>query len=510
MAALASLAALVSGDTQARAVYCHQPAKLAVFEAHFETGRGDLTLFGVPDEQAGRVRHAVASPGGLSFLLFGDFQAPVVGLDRFRPEDRPPLLLPFVAWRVMVGLGCFFLAVTELACFYQWRGTLFRRRWLLWVFVFAVLPAVVANQAGWAAAEVGRQPWIVQPPVPRDASGALARGDDGLVQYEEGLGLRASDSVSPVLAAGQVQGSMATFGLIYALLFALWITSLNDEIREGPARAEPGGARSGGRGFLAAAARRPAHERSLTQIRAVSIEFRSRRESPAWPAAWDVGFSAGSLLAALLFGVAVGNLMRGVPLTAAGEYHGSPAGQLDSYSLLVGALSVSLFAMHGTIYLHLKTEGELQRRVHRWMWRSFGIFLVIFMLIAIHTLVSVPRATAQLERFPVLWIIPVLNVLAIANIPRAIFNERPGRAFLSSVCTVVGLVFLLGAALFPSPAPSDPSPEHSLTLWNSASSPTTHRIMLLIAILGMSAVLFYTTLVYWTFHGKVQMDEHSY
>jgi len=245
-------------------------------------------------------------------------------------------------------------------------------------------------------------------------------------------------------------------------------------------------------------------------FRAVSIEFRSKRESRFWRAAWDAGFSAGSLLAALLFGVAVGNLMRGVPLTAAGEYHGDLFQQLDPYPLLVGALAVALFAMHGTIYLYLKTEGDLQRRVHRWMWRNFGLFLVVFMLTTIYTLVAVPSATAQLERFPVLWIIPVLTVLAIANIPRAIFNEQPGRAFASSVCTVVGLVFLLGAALFPNLVPSSPHPERSLSIWNAASSPTTHRIMLLIALLGMPAVLSYTALVYWTFRGKVRMDEHSY
>jgi cytochrome d ubiquinol oxidase subunit I len=267
MAALASLAALVTGHVQARNVYENQPAKLAGFEGHFETGRGDLTLIGVPDEAAGSVRHAVAIPGGLSFLLFDDFETPVVGLDRFRPEDRPPLLIPFAAWRMMVGLGTFFIALTLLACFYQWRGTLFRQRWLLWIFVFAVLGAVAANQAGWAAAEVGRQPWIVHPPVPRDEAGALALDDDGLVHYDEGLGLRTSEARSPVLEAGQVLGSIAMFGLIYALLFAVWIFVLNDKIQKGPEPVgeEPGVVPDQEGGFLAAAGRRPRHLDSLTE-----------------------------------------------------------------------------------------------------------------------------------------------------------------------------------------------------------------------------------------------------
>jgi cytochrome d ubiquinol oxidase subunit I len=224
----------------------------------------------MPDEEKGTIRYRVAIPGGLSFLLFDDFQTPVVGLDRFRPEDRPPVLIPFVAWRLMVGLGTFFIAVTGVACFFRWRGTLFRQRWLLWIIVFAVLGAVAANQAGWVAAEVGRQPWIVHPPVPRDESGALALGDDGVVRYDEALGLRTAEAVSPVLEADQVLGSIAMFGLIYALLFAVWIYVLNDKIQKGPEPLEVEPMSPDQEGFLAAAARRPGHAESLTEARGES------------------------------------------------------------------------------------------------------------------------------------------------------------------------------------------------------------------------------------------------
>ena len=274
LATLASLAALVSGHMQARNVYRHQPAKLAAFEGHFETGRGDLTLVGIPDEEAGSIRYGVAIPGGLSFLLFDDFHTPVVGLDRFRPEDRPPLLIPFATWRLMVGLGTFFIAVTLVACFFRWRGTLFRQRWLLWIFVFAVLGAAAANQAGWVAAEVGRQPWIVHPPVPRDESGALALGDDGVVHYDERAGLRTAEAVSPVVEADQVLGSIAMFGFIYALLFAVWIYVLNDKIQKGPEPVEVEPLAPGEEGFLAAAARRTGHAESLTEARGESVTER--------------------------------------------------------------------------------------------------------------------------------------------------------------------------------------------------------------------------------------------
>jgi cytochrome d ubiquinol oxidase subunit II len=245
-------------------------------------------------------------------------------------------------------------------------------------------------------------------------------------------------------------------------------------------------------------------------FRAVSLEFRGKRTGPVWRGFWDVSFCLGSILATLLFGVAVGNAMLGLPINELGDFTGTLADQLNPYSLLVGAFSVSLFAMHGTIYLHMKTEDDLQQRTHHWMWRTFGVFLVFYMLTTIFTLVAVPRATANLESYPILWLVPVLNVLAVANIPRAIYRGDAGYAFLSSSATILAVVFLLGAALFPNLVTSSPNAEHSLTVFNASSSATTLRIMLVIALLGLPAVLTYTAVVYWTFRGKVQLDEHSY
>jgi cytochrome d ubiquinol oxidase subunit II len=245
-------------------------------------------------------------------------------------------------------------------------------------------------------------------------------------------------------------------------------------------------------------------------FRAVSIEFRGKRRGAGWRRCWDVGFCLGSALAAFLFGVAVGNVMVGIPLSEAGDFTGSWPDLLGAYALLVGALTVSLFAMHGTIYLHLKTEGALQRRLHGWMWRTFGIFLVLFLLTTMFTLAAVPGATRNLEEHPILWIVPVLNVLAVANIPRAIHGGSPGYAFVSSIALILGLVFLLGVALYPNLVASTPSSENSLTVFNAASSPKTLGIMLGFALVGMPAVLAYTAVVYWTFRGKVRLDEHSY
>lgn len=245
-------------------------------------------------------------------------------------------------------------------------------------------------------------------------------------------------------------------------------------------------------------------------FRAVSIEFRSKMTSSAWRSVWDVGFALGSFLAALLFGVAVGNVLAGVPLDPLGEYHGSLLQQVNPYALLVGGLTVSLFAMHGTIFLYLKTEGELQQRAHHWVWHTFGVFLVFYIFTTMYTLVNVPHAIENLERFPLLWLVPILNVLAIANIPRAIYLGRAAYAFLSSIATIAAMIALLGVVLFPNILRSNPNPEYSLTIFNASSSAQTLTIMLIIAFIGMPMVLAYTATIYWTFRGKVTLDEHSY
>lgn len=266
LATLASLAALASGHLQADNVAAEQPAKLAALEGLFQTGPADLSLFGLPDEEEKRIALNVAIPGGLSLLVHGDAEEPVFGLDRFRPEDRPPVLVPFVSYHVMVALGVLFVALTLYASFLRWRGRLFETRWLLWVFVFAVIGPVAANQLGWAAAEVGRQPWIVHPPVLRDPAGAPLLDQDGFVRYETArvslqdggarevvAGLRTADAVSEIVTAEQVLGSLALFGAMYALLLGLWIYLLNHKIQTGPAPpGEAGGARAAG-GLLDAA-----------------------------------------------------------------------------------------------------------------------------------------------------------------------------------------------------------------------------------------------------------------
>jgi cytochrome d ubiquinol oxidase subunit II len=246
-------------------------------------------------------------------------------------------------------------------------------------------------------------------------------------------------------------------------------------------------------------------------FRAISIEFRSKMHSRAWRRVWDLGFFAASFVASLLFGVAVGNGMIGIALDGRGNYMGSFFDLLNPYALISGLVTVALFAMHGAIYLFLKLpDGEARERVRGWMWHTWGTFLVLYILGTMYTLVAVPRATANFEHYPWAAVIVILNVLAVANIPRAVFRNRPMQAFLSSGITIICLVALFGLALFPNLVTASNEVGNSLTVYNAASSPRTLGIMLVIAIVGMPFVLTYTAAVYWTFRGRVELGEHSY
>jgi cytochrome bd ubiquinol oxidase subunit I len=210
-AAVASIAILGSGDSHARVVARYQPAKLAAIEGLYKSTEGGapLHIIGLPDSESKTVRFNMEVPGMLSFLVHRDFSTPVPGLDKFEP-DVPPVVIPFLSFHLMVGLGTFFIALTLYALWCHRRGTLFQKRWLLWVFVFSVIGPFVANQVGWVVAEVGRQPWIV---------------------YNQ---LRTSEAVSQNLVASQVMGSIGMFSVIYALLFVVWIFLLNEKIQKGP------------------------------------------------------------------------------------------------------------------------------------------------------------------------------------------------------------------------------------------------------------------------------------
>jgi cytochrome d ubiquinol oxidase subunit I len=247
----------VSGHFQAQVVARKQPAKLAAYEGVFRTGEGGTPIYlvGWPNVEKETIEFGIAIPKVLSFLAYEDFNQPVTGLDKFKPEDRPPVLLPFLNYHVMVAIGLA-LVLLSVAGAVLWRlGRLERHRWLLWVFVFAVVGPYVANQAGWIAAESGRQPFAVYPEVVPQADGAFAmvggfRTVDGLSQRN-------------IVTAGQVWASIVLFSIVYLLLFFVWVYVLHKKITHGPDEDVPPPPTSGAKDIYEVAARR-GQEDSLT------------------------------------------------------------------------------------------------------------------------------------------------------------------------------------------------------------------------------------------------------
>jgi cytochrome bd ubiquinol oxidase subunit I len=220
-ALLFTLLAAATGHSSAQKLVNTQPAKLAAMEAHFETTSEPtgLYLFGWPDAAAQKVHWGIRLPKLLSFLVYNDFEKPVPGLDKIPLDQRPPVWLPFQTFHLMVGLGTMMIVVSGVANILWFRGNLMIYRYVVWLLILMPLAAMTANQAGWITAEVGRQPWIVYPSV-----------QNGVPM----MGLRTADGLSESVTAEQVLSSIILFGIIYSLLFAIWLFVLNHKIQHGP------------------------------------------------------------------------------------------------------------------------------------------------------------------------------------------------------------------------------------------------------------------------------------
>ncbi|MBD3221593.1 cytochrome d ubiquinol oxidase subunit II [bacterium] len=245
-------------------------------------------------------------------------------------------------------------------------------------------------------------------------------------------------------------------------------------------------------------------------FRGVSIHVRSLRESSRWRGFWDWAFSLSSLIASLLIGVALGNVAWGVPLQENFLYYGNLLHQIHPYTVLTGLLVVSMFMMHGAIYLVMKTEGELQDQVRTWVRPTIIGFILMYVVVTMATLLYLPHMAEPFRNNPVLFLVPALSVLAIANIPRAVHHGKEFMAFLSSSAAMMLLLALFGIGMFPELIHSRPDPSLSMTVYNSSSSLKTLQTMLIMAAIGMPLVLGYTFHIYRVFQGKVKMDSMSY
>ena len=245
-------------------------------------------------------------------------------------------------------------------------------------------------------------------------------------------------------------------------------------------------------------------------FRGVAIEFRSKQPMLWWRRLWDYGFSIGSVVSSLLIGVAIGNIAWGIPLDENGDFTGTFWSLLHPYALMLGITVVALFAMHGAIYAAMKTEGPLHEKLRGWINNCVIFFIICYAITTMATLLYVPHMAARIGANPWLFSIALVNMLAIANIPREIHYRRDGFAFISSCVAMIALMTLFGLEMFPNLVLSNPNPLNSLSIHNAASSKKTLSIMLVIAVIGIPLVLAYTISIYWIFRGKVKLDRSSY
>ena len=245
-------------------------------------------------------------------------------------------------------------------------------------------------------------------------------------------------------------------------------------------------------------------------FRAISIEFRSKEPMKWWRKMWDVSYSFSSILLSLLLGIVLGNVLQGMPIGSDREFAGNWTHFINPYALLTGLTTLALFMMHGSIYLALKTEGRLFAKMTRIVKNTTIFFLICFSALSISTLLFFPHISEKFREIPLLFVIPIIALLSIANLTRLVNRKRYRLAFLFSALSVSLLLILVAIPLYPNLIISTSDPANSLTVYNSAASTKSLRIMLTFAAFGIPLVISYTTFVFWTFRGKVNIDEMSY
>lgn len=244
-------------------------------------------------------------------------------------------------------------------------------------------------------------------------------------------------------------------------------------------------------------------------FRAVALEFRNKADSPTWRKRCDFFFFLGSFLPALLFGVAVGNVAKGLPLDQAYNYTGTFIDLLNPYALLLGLLGLSAFLMQGAAYVMLKTEGDLQVRAKGLFSKIWVAFVVLFFLSGAYTYLTAPGLFGNYTDHPVLFAVPLLLLASISVTPRTIRLHRYGLTFTGTSLSVATMILTLALGMFPNWVPAV-NPAFSLTIYNAASSQLTLKTMLIIALSGVPVVLFYTIYVYRVFRGKARSDYNGY
>ncbi len=244
--------------------------------------------------------------------------------------------------------------------------------------------------------------------------------------------------------------------------------------------------------------------------RGVAIEFRSKEPGILWRKTWDFIYSFASITIAISLGLMLGNVALGIPLDKNHEYIGDWLDFLNPFSIMVAITTLSLFMTHGAIFLAMKTENRLFAKITV-LAKNFNIFFIVtFGFSSLYTLLYVPHLSDQLRSNPLYFILPLIMFLSIANIPRQLNKRKYRFAFISSSITIATLLAMVALEVFPTLVLASNDISNSITIKNGASSLKTMKTLLLIAGIGTPLVGVYTIFVFWTFKGKVQLDEMSY
>jgi cytochrome d ubiquinol oxidase subunit II len=246
----------------------------------------------------------------------------------------------------------------------------------------------------------------------------------------------------------------------------------------------------------------------LLVLRGVGIEFRHQVDNALWQDAWDVTFSLASVLLAVLFGAAFGNVLRGVPLDAEGNFVGSFVLLLNPFALLCGVLSLCTLALHGATYLTMKTAGEVQARSRRLVLPLWAMSVFVLAVVVAASFGVRPDFTANFQAAPVLLLIPLLGLVAAAGIVVFARRQQDMRAFLASATFIVAVLGSAAAGLYPRLLPAlAGSPHPSLDIYNTASAARSQQIALGIYLVGMAIVIVYLVNVYRIWRGKVGRED---
>ena len=245
-------------------------------------------------------------------------------------------------------------------------------------------------------------------------------------------------------------------------------------------------------------------------FRAIAIEFRSKEKMLWWRKTWDIIYSVSSILIAVLLGVVLGNVMQGIPIDKDFEYQGGFFNLLNPYAIITGITTLALFMMHGATYLIMKTENRLHTKLRLLAKNTSRFFVISYVTLTMATLIYLPQTADKFRQHPYLFLLPLFTILTIINTRRLLEKGVYFKAFLSSALTSALLLMTVTVNLFPNIVLSTINPAYNITIYNGASSEKSLGIMLTIAAIGVPLVAAYTTFVFWTFRGKVKLDETSY